>query len=144
MEKFSLEPSDGCHNDYLEIRDGKYGYSPLIGKFCDSNIPKLPIQSSGQHMWIKFDSDDSIQSDGFKIIYEFKMLQSDVGINMFNRRSMCLIHHHTLFSFLRLFLYRFRMRNGDFASIFRWELIRVVDQLGYREFILYNCYDELS
>ena len=98
LEKFSLEQSDGCMNDYLEIRDGKYGYSRLIGKFCDSNLPKLPIYSSGQHMWIKFVSDDSIQADGFRIIYDLKMVaassatgSSDTnGIQMINRMSRML------------------------------------------------------
>lgn len=82
-----MEPSDGCTNDYLEIRDGKYGYSPLIGKYCGTNIPKFPIQSSGPDLWIKFDSDDSIQSDGFKLIYEIKKVDN-FGIQLFNGLSI--------------------------------------------------------
>ena len=39
--------------DYLEIRDGNSESSPLIGKFCGSNIPPNVIQSSGNHLWIK-------------------------------------------------------------------------------------------
>ena len=58
--------------DYLEIRDGQYGYSPLIGKYCDSNLLYLPIESSSQNIWIKFSTDETIQQDGFRFSYEFK------------------------------------------------------------------------
>ena len=54
LEKFSIEPSDGCTYDFLEIRDGPHGYSPLIGSFCDSNLIKLPILSTERDLWIKF------------------------------------------------------------------------------------------
>lgn len=33
-DKFSLEPSEGCKFDYLEVRDGGHGYDRLIGKWC--------------------------------------------------------------------------------------------------------------
>lgn len=62
-----------CAYDYLEIRDGKYGFSPLIGQYCDWNLPKLPINSTGRNLWIKFNSDDSIQARGFRIFYQLKM-----------------------------------------------------------------------
>ena len=40
-----------CH-DYLEIRDGSSEESPLIGKFCGTNIPRA-IQSTQSHVWMK-------------------------------------------------------------------------------------------
>ena len=38
--------------DFLEIRDGHTKDSPLIGKFCGSNIP-LNIQSTQNNLWMK-------------------------------------------------------------------------------------------
>jgi hypothetical protein len=76
VERINLEPSFNCKYDYLEIRDGEYGYSPLIGRYCESIPLEPPLQTTGSVMWIKFFSDDSIQLDGFKLSYEFKKMQS--------------------------------------------------------------------
>ncbi|CAF0710427.1 unnamed protein product [Brachionus calyciflorus] len=72
MEKFSIEPSVNCVHDYLEIRNGKFGFDPLIGRYCDGNLPIFPIYSTGRNLWIKFFSDDSIELNGFRIYYELK------------------------------------------------------------------------
>ena len=78
IEKFHIEPSNDCTYDYMEIRDGRYGYSRLIGRYCDSNPLVLPLESSGKELWIKFNTDESIQHDGFKIVYEFKKFTRDL------------------------------------------------------------------
>ena len=40
--------------DYLEIRDGPRGASPLLRDLlCDSEIPS-PIQSTQEHLWIRY------------------------------------------------------------------------------------------
>lgn len=80
FEIFNLEPSVDCTYDYLEIRDGPYGYSPLIGKYCGHKHP-YDILSSSNELWIKFSSDDSIEQTGFKIYYEFKKILSSMYIN---------------------------------------------------------------
>jgi hypothetical protein len=76
FSKFDLEPSPECGYDYLEIRDGPYGYSPLIGRYCNNNPLALPVESSGQELWLKFNTDDTIQSHGFQITYEFVKLSN--------------------------------------------------------------------
>jgi tolkin protein len=35
---FDLPYSDGCKYDYLEIRDGYWHKSPLLGNYCTSNL----------------------------------------------------------------------------------------------------------
>lgn len=63
---FSLEGSPpGCNYDYVEIRDGGYESSPLIGKFCSTSGPPIIISHSNR-LWIKFRSDSSRTFRGFK------------------------------------------------------------------------------
>lgn len=88
LKNFRIEQSDDCVYDYLEIRDGQYGYSPLIGRFCDSNVPILPIESTSRDLWIKFQSDDSIQDEGFRIFYEYKKIPKSNSIENFAKLSL--------------------------------------------------------
>merc|ERR1712001_440891 len=70
---FNVEPPSNegnCDYDYLEIRDGDQGYSPLIGKFCGNQFPRI-ITSKGRSLWLRFSSDSTIQYKGFKIVYKF-------------------------------------------------------------------------
>ncbi|XP_013418235.1 uncharacterized protein LOC106179240 isoform X2 [Lingula anatina] len=67
---FKIEPSYDCEYDYLEIHDGPYGYSPLIGRFCGAKPPPL-IKSTSQFMWIHFETDGTIEYKGFQAVYEF-------------------------------------------------------------------------
>ncbi|KAG8177370.1 hypothetical protein JTE90_015926 [Oedothorax gibbosus] len=74
-DHFRLEQSPNkCEYDRLEIRDGAYGYSPEItnSPFCGSEFPKgSPFQSTRRHMWLQFSSDDSIEYEGFRAVYDF-------------------------------------------------------------------------
>ncbi|VVC39264.1 EGF-like, conserved site,EGF-like calcium-binding domain,CUB domain,EGF domain,EGF-like calcium- [Cinara cedri] len=64
ITEFELEKSADCRFDFLEIRNGGYSTSPLIGKYCGTNI--LPIISSiGNSLFIKFVSDNSKSQKGF-------------------------------------------------------------------------------
>lgn len=72
-DMFRIEPpgtDSKCDYDYLEIRDGDQGYSPLIGKFCGDKFPPI-ITSSGRSLWMRFSSDSTIQYTGFKAVYTF-------------------------------------------------------------------------
>lgn len=70
---FKIEPPSNenrCEYDYLEIRDGDQGYSPLIGKYCGDNFPPV-ITSSGTSLWLRFVSDGTIEYNGFRAVYEY-------------------------------------------------------------------------
>jgi len=70
---FRIEPPSNegrCDYDYLEIRDGDQGYSPLIHKVCGSDFPPI-ITSSGRSLWLRFASDGTIEYNGFKAVYDF-------------------------------------------------------------------------
>ncbi|CAL8070098.1 unnamed protein product [Orchesella dallaii] len=71
LDNFHLEPDDECRYDYLEVRDGQYGYSPIINsKLCGTN-PPVYLESSGRHLWLRFHSDKDINYIGFRAMYEF-------------------------------------------------------------------------
>ncbi|KAG8133423.1 hypothetical protein E2320_011201, partial [Naja naja] len=64
------EPSWECKFDHIEVRDGPFGFSPIIGRFCgQQNPPK--IKSSGRFLWIKFFADGELESVGFSAQYNF-------------------------------------------------------------------------
>ncbi|GFR00437.1 neuropilin and tolloid-like protein 1, partial [Trichonephila clavata] len=70
-DKFHLENSPSCSYDWLEVRDGPHGYSPVIGgRYCGNEFPKQML-SSKRFMWVQFSSDDSIEYEGFRAVYDF-------------------------------------------------------------------------
>ncbi|CAG7823292.1 unnamed protein product [Allacma fusca] len=70
LDHFHIEYEEHCQYDFLEIRDGRFGYSTVIQKVCGT-FPPPAIQSSGRHLWLRFHSDSDIQYIGFKAVYEF-------------------------------------------------------------------------
>ncbi|CRL04102.1 CLUMA_CG017215, isoform A [Clunio marinus] len=69
-DHFNIEPSDDCKFDYLEIRDGAHGFSTKIGQYCGHNFPDI-ITSTGRFLWLHFHSDENIEYEGFKAVYEY-------------------------------------------------------------------------
>uniref|UniRef100_A0A803JKD0 Neuropilin and tolloid-like 2 n=1 Tax=Xenopus tropicalis TaxID=8364 RepID=A0A803JKD0_XENTR len=69
-EPYHIEPSFECRFDHLEVRDGPFGFSPLIDRYCGLKSP-TPIRSTGRFMWIKFSSDEELEGLGFRAKYSF-------------------------------------------------------------------------
>ncbi|XP_053772027.1 neuropilin and tolloid-like protein 2 isoform X2 [Desmodus rotundus] len=69
-EHFYIEPSFECRFDHLEVRDGPFGFSPLIDRFCGVRSPPL-VRSTGRFMWVKFSSDEELEGMGFRAKYSF-------------------------------------------------------------------------
>ncbi|XP_057337332.1 cubilin-like isoform X2 [Microplitis mediator] len=67
--KFQVEDHHYCSYDYLEIRNGGYDTSPLIGKFCGDQIPRQ-IMSFTNQIYLKFVSDGSRGDEGFEIEWD--------------------------------------------------------------------------
>ncbi|XP_048462936.1 cubilin [Rhincodon typus] len=65
---FDIENATNCNNDYVEVRDGPVIDSPLIGKYCGTNIPPI-VQSMQRSMFVKFKTDSKISSRGFQVKY---------------------------------------------------------------------------
>ncbi|XP_076583741.1 ovochymase-2 [Chaetodon auriga] len=63
---FDLVP-DAC-GDFVEVYDGYRPDSSLLGKFCGGTIPD-PVESSGNTMVVRFQSDNTLTSKGFSANY---------------------------------------------------------------------------
>lgn len=61
-----IEAGSTCTYDYIELRDGGSLGSNSIGKFCGASLPS-PVRyvSSGNQLFVKIRSDDSITGRGF-------------------------------------------------------------------------------
>ena len=53
----------------MEVRDGAHGYAELIDKFCGKTFPPI-IMSKDQYLWLRFHSDDTLEYQGFKGVFE--------------------------------------------------------------------------
>ncbi|KAM4618276.1 neuropilin and tolloid-like protein 2 [Polymixia lowei] len=69
-ETFYIEASFECRFDHIEVRDGPFGFSPLVNRFCGSASPGL-VLSSGRFVWIRFYSDEELEGVGFQVKYSF-------------------------------------------------------------------------
>ncbi|XP_045483402.1 neuropilin and tolloid-like protein 1 isoform X1 [Harmonia axyridis] len=69
---FDIEDSTDCKNDYLEVRDGPFGFNKQLEnrRFCGNEFPPM-MTSSDRHLWIHFHSDENIECKGFKAVFDF-------------------------------------------------------------------------
>ncbi|XP_069077875.1 embryonic protein UVS.2-like [Pleurodeles waltl] len=67
---FAVEPDPNCAFDSLSIFDGAKTNSPLIGKYCGSNLVP-PVTSTGSSLLLQFHSDVSLNMKGFQATYTF-------------------------------------------------------------------------
>ncbi|KFD58626.1 hypothetical protein M514_00319, partial [Trichuris suis] len=65
-----------CPFDYLEVRNGPYGFSPLLGRFCGFSFPPLINADSGC-VWLQFRSDETLQGRGFMAVHHFVRTSDD-------------------------------------------------------------------
>uniref|UniRef100_A0A8C6TIS3 CUB and Sushi multiple domains 2 n=1 Tax=Neogobius melanostomus TaxID=47308 RepID=A0A8C6TIS3_9GOBI len=71
FDKFRTE----VNYDVLEVRDGRFPSSPLIGSYQGTQVPQFLISTSS-FLYLQFSTDKSHSDIGFRIRYESK-LQSD-------------------------------------------------------------------
>ncbi|TSM12566.1 Tolloid-like protein 2 [Bagarius yarrelli] len=64
-----LYQSHLCLYDYVEVRDGYWRKSPLIGRFCGNRVPESLV-STNSRLWIEFYSSSNWVGKGFSAIYE--------------------------------------------------------------------------
>ncbi|KFM76021.1 Cubilin, partial [Stegodyphus mimosarum] len=64
-----IESHRDCKYDYLDVHDGDSEDAPLLGHLCGYRVPESII-SSYNFLWMKFETDGSIQNRGFYSVYE--------------------------------------------------------------------------
>ncbi|MEQ8624895.1 MAG: M4 family metallopeptidase [Vicingaceae bacterium] len=71
----NIETGSGfsCNKDFLEIFDGDNINAPIIGRYCNSNLPiGNKITSTTNKLLVRFNSDNSIVNSGFLLSWECK------------------------------------------------------------------------
>ncbi|KAM7533505.1 hypothetical protein Aperf_G00000119166 [Anoplocephala perfoliata] len=79
-QPFDLEPESLCAMDFLEVRDGAFGFSPLIGRFC-SRLPPPEnelIRSTSRYLWLRFRSDSTLTRTGFRAVFHFQKIDNEL------------------------------------------------------------------
>jgi len=66
-----LNFSTEANHDYLEIQNGPYHTSPMIGQFSGSDPPSTLLSTTHETL-IRFYSDHSQNRQGFKLVYQGK------------------------------------------------------------------------
>ncbi|KAH3777088.1 hypothetical protein DPMN_178525 [Dreissena polymorpha] len=57
-DTFAIEESE-------ELRDGPFGFSDFIARFCGNEFP-VTVQTKSRFLWARFTSDNLMESDGFR------------------------------------------------------------------------------
>lgn len=70
---FELQQDDNCTSDFLRIRDGSSSNSPIIATLCGVKTG-LEYQSTGNNMYLRFQTDEKKAKKGFLIGYRRKIL----------------------------------------------------------------------
>lgn len=66
-----------CNYDFIEIRDGGTINSPVLGKFCGYDRPSTVV-STGNVMYARFRTDNSIPRIGFKAQYQIGKICNNI------------------------------------------------------------------
>ena len=65
FNEFDLENQPECEYDHVDVHDGQDQTSDLLGRYCGDDIPE-ELTTTGSDMFIKFESDKSVQKNGFR------------------------------------------------------------------------------
>ena len=69
FQTFDLEQCAACQCGFLEVRDGKFNRSSLLGRFCGSNTPS-PVLSNDRYLFVRLVRMKQAQKGGFKARYQ--------------------------------------------------------------------------
>ncbi|XP_031795774.1 cubilin [Sarcophilus harrisii] len=68
FNSFNVEYTSECRDDFLEVRNGSDGSSPLLGKYCGPLLPN-PIFSKSHLLYLRFKSDIMHSGHGYEILW---------------------------------------------------------------------------
>lgn len=78
-----LETQSICAYDYLEIFDGTDSSAGTFGKFCSSENHPMHLETTGNHAYIRMNTDDSHSGRGFSLKYSIncnRTIFADSGV----------------------------------------------------------------
>ncbi|CAL8347936.1 unnamed protein product [Merluccius merluccius] len=62
--------------DHIEVRDGPFGFSPIIGRYCGQESPSYVPLPPDATLYIKFVADGELEAIGFSARYNFTQASS--------------------------------------------------------------------
>nr|XP_040054275.1 bone morphogenetic protein 1-like isoform X1 [Gasterosteus aculeatus aculeatus] len=68
FNEIDMEAHLECTYDHLEVYDGRDSRATSLGRFCGTKKPS-PVVSTGNRMFLRFFSDNSVQKRGFEASY---------------------------------------------------------------------------
>uniref|UniRef100_A0A4X2M7T4 Cubilin n=1 Tax=Vombatus ursinus TaxID=29139 RepID=A0A4X2M7T4_VOMUR len=68
FHSFNVESTRECTHDFLEVRNGSDRSSPLLGKYCGTQVPN-PIFSKNHLLYLRFKSDFIHSGHGYEILW---------------------------------------------------------------------------
>ena len=71
FEFFNVSRTSDCSEDYVEVRDGMFSTSDLVGKYCGAEKPSK-ITSDSWNLRVAFKSSGKLKYPGFKATYKIK------------------------------------------------------------------------
>ena len=78
-QRFDLENSTDCRNDFIELLDWKNENWQSLGRFCGKQLPPV-VSSSGPVIKVLFRTNSQYQGDGFRVSF----IQLFIGFNRMN------------------------------------------------------------
>ncbi|KAI5646194.1 CUB domain-containing protein [Phthorimaea operculella] len=64
LERFDLQPSEDCHVEFVEIRDGSTDIAPLKGRYCGTS--PSTVKTDNNNVYIKYYTQLAEPRNGFK------------------------------------------------------------------------------
>ncbi|XP_049633697.1 cubilin [Suncus etruscus] len=71
-DQFSIEVTPNCTSNYLELRDGALPNARILSKSCGDSLPSSQL-TSGDVLYIRFRTDNSLTHVGFKAKYSIAL-----------------------------------------------------------------------
>ncbi|XP_064650095.1 uncharacterized protein LOC135501749 [Lineus longissimus] len=65
--------------DHVSVMNGRNEYAPMIGRYCDSQLPPSMLESKANFMYIEFWSDGEVVKSGFHAKYEVIEKGTSIG-----------------------------------------------------------------
>lgn len=92
-----------CAYDHIDIYDGRDGKAQKLGRFCGTKKPP-PITSSGNKLFIRFFSDNSVQKKGFEASHTAGESYITAFRGFSPKKKQCTVSHRFLLFLSQLFI----------------------------------------